>query len=279
MLIEINGHQVNIEDEGERRHPAVVLLHHGLGSAAAWRKQMPVLSEAGFRSIAYDRWGYGKSDERSGIDMPDFTQDLLDLERLLDELKLERAALVGHSDGGTIALFFAAAHPERVSCLVTVAAHVYVEEKMQPGIVSVQQAFESDWRFREGLRRAHGEKFEQAFHNWFDGWRDCGCESWDLRPTVAAITCPVLVVQGMEDEHATPQHAIDIAAAIPGAELWLVEGARHMLPQENAEAFNPRLLEFLREHILGSSSPNGIGIPVRWTGLQELGFSTDQRYD
>jgi len=249
MLIEINGHQLNVEDEGERQRPAVVLLHHGLGSAAAWRKQVPALVGAGFRAIAYDRWGYGKSQGRAGIDMPAFTQDLADLERLLDVLELDKVGLVAHSDGGTIALYFAAAHPERVRCLVTVAAHVYIEARMETALLEVSHNFEQDKRIREGLRHVHGEKFEQTFHNWFDGWRVCECGGWDMRPQIASIACPALVVQGAEDEHATPQHAIDTAAVVPAAELWLVEGARHMLPQENAEQFNERLLSFLHMHM------------------------------
>lgn len=245
MLIEINGHKLYIEDEEMGERPAVVLLHHGLGSADAWRKQVPVLRRAGWRAIAYDRWGYGKSEVRPGIDMPAFTQDLADLERLLDMLNLGRVALVGHSDGGTIALYFAAAHPERVGCLMAVAAHVYIETAMGSTVMDVLHNFEQDKRIREGLRRVHGEKFEQTFHNWFDGWRNCECEHWDMRPGLASITCPTLVVQGDEDEHATAQHARDTAAAVPGAQLWLVEGGRHMLPQEKPELFNERLLAFL----------------------------------
>jgi pimeloyl-ACP methyl ester carboxylesterase len=245
MLLEIQGHSLNVEDRGSQASPAVILLHHGLGSAAAWRQQLPALVDAGWRAIAYDRWGYGHSDFRASIDMPAFTQDQADLLRLLDRLELGQVSLVGHSDGGTIALYFAAAHPERVHRLVTVAAHVYVEDKMQPSILAVRRDFEQDTRFRSGLRRVHGEKFEQVFHNWFDGWAREACLGWDMRPQLTAIPCPVLVVQGEDDEHAAPQHAIDIAAGIPGAELWLVPGARHMLPQDNAQVFNQRLIEFL----------------------------------
>lgn len=245
MLLEINGHSLYLEDHGDLANPAVIFLHHGLGSAAAWRRQIPALVNAGWRAIAYDRWGYGHSSPRQGIDMPAFTQDQADLQRLLDLLELEQVSLVGHSDGGTIALYFAIAHPERVRCLVTVAAHVYVEDKMQPSILAVQRSFEQDGRFRSGLRRIHGDKFEQVFHNWFDGWARPECLGWDMRRQLAAITCSVLVVQGQDDEHALPQHASDIAAAIPGAQLWLAPGARHMLPQDEVELFNARLIEFL----------------------------------
>lgn len=253
MLMAVNNHELNVEGRQAKGKDVVVFLHHGLGSTAAWRKQVPALVEAGFRTIVYDRWGYGKSEKREGIDMPGFEQDQADLESLLNQLGIEKATLVGHSDGGTIALYFASAHPERMSCLVTVAAHVYVEKKMKPGIEAVQQVFENDWRFREGLRRSHGEKYEQVFHNWFDGWHRPECLDWDMRSRLVAVSCPTLVTQGAEDEHATAQHAQDIAVGIQGAELWLAEGAGHMLPQDEPDLFNLRLLQFLRQHGLGSN--------------------------
>jgi 3-oxoadipate enol-lactonase/4-carboxymuconolactone decarboxylase len=68
-----------------------------------------------------------------------------------------------------------------------------------------------------------------------------------MRPLLGRINAPTLVVQGLEDEHATPQHARDITDAIPGAVLWLVAGAKHMFPQDDPERFNTRLLDFLSE--------------------------------
>jgi pimeloyl-ACP methyl ester carboxylesterase len=246
--MKVNGHHLHVETHGPEEGLPVVLLHHGLGSVRAWKGQTLALAEVGYRVVVYDRWGYGRSDFRQGIDMPHFDCDLADLEVLLDRLGIRRAALVGHSDGGTIALYFALQCPERVSSLVTVAAHIYIEAKMVPGILGVWDVFQKDVRFREGLRRAHGEKYETVFSNWFDGWRRPKCLGWDMRPFLAKITCPALVVQGVEDEHATPRHAEELAAAIPGAALWLVEGASHMLPQEMAQGFNRRLLEFLSEN-------------------------------
>jgi pimeloyl-ACP methyl ester carboxylesterase len=103
-----------------------------------------------------------------------------------------------------------------------------------------------------GMQHAHGVKYETVFRNWFDGWRRDESLTWDMRPILAKIKCPTLVVQGATDEHATPQHARDIAEAITGAELWLLAGAGHMLPQENADLFNPRLIQFLDTSSLAS---------------------------
>jgi pimeloyl-ACP methyl ester carboxylesterase len=247
VILVINGHNLNVEQFGPENGPGVVLLHHGLGSIKAWREQIPALADAGYHVIAYDRWGYGGSDARQGLDLPTFAADVSDQHKLLEQLGVHQTALVGHSDGGTIALYYAAKYPDQVTCLVSVAAHIYVEPKMEPGILGIQRAFESDEHFRTGLRYAHGAKYESVFHNWFDGWHRIESLSWDMRPMLGQLRCPALVVQGAEDEHATTQHAKDITNAIPGAEMWLIPNAGHMVPQEASNIFNPRLLQFLRQ--------------------------------
>ncbi|RPI21206.1 MAG: alpha/beta hydrolase [Chloroflexota bacterium] len=244
-MIRIGDHSLYVEEFGPESGPAVVLLHHGLGSTRAWKGQAPVLAEAGYRVLAYDRWGYGASDPRPQLSIPFFEEDRCDLLSLLDDKGIEWPMLVGHSDGGTLALYFAAEHPERVAALVTIAAHVYVEPKMKSEIETIKAQFDSDARLREGLRRIHGEKYADIFSGWFEGWRRKPNLEWDICPQLGKITCPALVVQGEQDEYATPQHAADIAAAIPGASIWLVPGGRHMLTQELSGEFNDRLLTFL----------------------------------
>ncbi|MCI0521013.1 MAG: alpha/beta fold hydrolase [Chloroflexi bacterium] len=244
-MITLNGHRLNLIQHGPPSGAAVILLHHGLGSARAWRRQLPALAHAGYHAIAYDRLGYGRSQPRESLDIPEFSQDQADLLALMDALGLERATLAGHSDGGTIAMLFSAAHPQRVATLITVAAHAYVEAKMEPGLFAIRHAFENDADFRQKLHKVHGDKVDSVFYGWFDGWARPECRRWDIRPVLARIACPALVVQGMEDEHATPEHARQIAAAIPGADLWLLPGIGHMLPRQAAAAFNRKLLEFL----------------------------------
>lgn len=249
MKILVNGHNLYVEQAGPENGPAVVLLHHGLGSVKAWRNQMPTLADAGFRVVAYDRWGYGESDSRPGLDLPSFSTDVKDLECLMEQIGIQCPALIGHSDGGTIALYFSAQQPLKVSCLITVAAHIYIEVEMEPGILGIRQAFDMDERFRLGMQDAHGEKFVEVFQNWYEGWYRPDMLAWDMRPFLRQIACPALIVQGDEDEHATPQHAMDIAGSIAGADLWLIPGAKHMLPQDHADEFNSRMLRFLMDHV------------------------------
>ncbi len=250
----INSHYIHVEtyaaqdpiSANVKKNPPVIFLHHGLGSTRSWRDQVHAFSAAGYGTILYDRWGYGKSEASPNLAVPNFTEDLADLHALIGKLKIQQAILIGHSDGGSIGLYYAARYPEQVHALVTVAAHIYLESKMEPSFQGIRQAFEQDQRFRAGLLRTHGEKFESTFVNWFDGWYSPATKEWDMRPWLPSIRCPTLVIQGEDDEYTTNQHAIDIAENIKDAELWLVSGAKHMLPQEIPGEFNQKVLTFLK---------------------------------
>ncbi|MFO7624677.1 MAG: alpha/beta hydrolase [Anaerolineales bacterium] len=245
MNLNVRGHSIYYEQYGPPSGPPVVLLHHGLGTLEAWEEQIPAFVDAGLQVIAYDRWGYGRSDSRERLTLPYFEDDLDDLLALLQALGIHTASLIGHSDGGTLSLYFAEKYPHLVERMIIVAAHIYVEPKMAPGIEELRAAFEGEPKFREGMCRVHGEKWERVFWNWYEGWVNEATLNWDMRPLLHRVACPVLVVQGQEDEHATPRHAIDLASAIPSAQLWLVEGGSHMLPRDLPETFNQRVLEFL----------------------------------
>jgi pimeloyl-ACP methyl ester carboxylesterase len=243
--LHVNGHLLYYELHGSDQGCPVVLLHHGLGASRSWKEQVPAFTNAGFKVLVYDRWGNGNSGLRIGLDIPAFKDDIEDLSSLLEQLKIERAALVGHSDGGTIALYFAAQYPERIERVLVAAAHIYVETKMIKGIQEVSAVFEKDEDFRKRLQRIHGEKVDQVFRNWYEGWFKDSNLRWDIRPLLDRVQAPVLVIQGEEDEHATPQHASDLAAALPHGELLLEPEAAHMLPQDMPEIFNRHALHFL----------------------------------
>lgn len=244
----INGRNLYVELYGQSENPPVVFLHQGLGSTYSWKLHIQAFTDAGYYIVVYDRWGYGKSDARHSLITNDFKEDLSDLEALLEVLNIHRVALIGHSDGGTIALYYAALHPDNVACLIAISAHIYIEERMKPSIIRVRQSFNENAWFRDALNRLHGEKTSLVFSNWYNGWLNVKNLDWDMRPIIRRITCPTLVVQGDDDEHASPKHAQDIVAEIPTAELWMPPGAGHLFPQDNPEIFNPKILSFLSEH-------------------------------
>jgi len=246
-LININGHELFVEVAGEESGYPVILLHHGLGSIYSWSRQIPALVNAGFKVLAYDRWGYGNSQPREYLSVPFFEDDLSDLYQLLSHLKIKRAALVGHSDGGTIALYFATKYPQLTSCVVTIAAHIYVEPKMYGGIDALLESYQNKDSFRRGMKKAHGNAADSVMQNWYGAWARQENLSWDMRNLLNQISCPSLVVQGVGDEHASPKHAQDLADSLANAELWLVPEVGHMLPQDAAQEFNRRLIAFLHE--------------------------------
>ena len=241
----INNHHLYVEEYGPENGPKLIWLHHGLGSTLSWRGQAEVFAEKGFHVILYDRWGYGRSDVREQFSMPFFSEDIEDLDELFKLLKINHAGLVGHSDGGTIALLFAARHPELVSSLVIAAAHIYIESSMENGVQSIYKSFHSDPEFRTGLRRAHPGKGDTVFNLWYSGWTNGEHEDWNITSILWQISCPTLIIQGEADEHATLQHARDIAAHINGSILWIPKKIGHMLPQKAPDEFNEHVTNFL----------------------------------
>jgi len=241
---ELGGHRLYWEQHGDPAAEAVVLLHHGLGSTRAWRRQVPALAAAGYRVVLFDRWGYGRSDPRPGF-VPDFlAHDADESLRLLDLLELERVDLIGHSDGGTIALLLAAEHPQRVRSLVVVAAHIYYEPRMLLGLRLIEAAITQP-PLSSALEREHGARGQQLARAWVDHWLTSDTQELSLCGRLMAVSAPTLVIQGEHDEHATPQHAIDIAEGVQHGQLWLMQDARHMPMHEHPAAFNQRVIQFL----------------------------------
>lgn len=203
---------------------ALVFLHEGLGCVDLWRDVPGALGRStGLAAFAYSRPGYGRS---SGITLPrpsDYHVVEADdiLPAVLDAVGIERAVLIGHSDGGTIALMTAAKDP-RIKGAVTMAAHVFNEEITLAGIREARQAWETT-NLREKLRRYHGDNVDAAFHGWNDTWQRPDFADWNVEAGLADVGCPVLVVQGAEDQYgsAGQVHAIARGVAGPAQELIL----------------------------------------------------------
>lgn len=250
----VNGHRLYYELHGSRSDPVVVLLHHGLGSILSWRRQIGPFADAGWQVLAFDRWGYGRSDPRPEFLPGYLRQDAAECMALIDHLEIERASIVGHSDGGTIALILAALYPERILRMALVAAHIYYEPKMGEGLLGIAEAAEAP-PLATALAREHGSQARPLVEAWIDHWLGSHPASLSLRSELEKVACPVLVIQGELDEHATPKHAVDIAEAVQQGQLWLIPGVHHMPPHEIPNQFNERVLAFLSQESGSLSSP------------------------
>lgn len=228
--------------------PPLVFLHEGLGSIAQWRDFPAALCAAAARpGLVYERFGHGKSSPLIGQRTPAYLHDeaatLLDV---LDALQIQRADLVGHSDGGSIALIAAARYPARVGRLATMAAHVLVEEVTLAGIRAAQLTY-SGTDMRERLARYHGEGTDALFRAWADTWLSPPFRNWNIEADLRTLDAPVLALQGEADEYGTLDQLARIKAAVRGpCATWAVPHAgHHPHLQARAEVLD-RLAAFFR---------------------------------
>ncbi len=160
--------------------------------------------------------------------------------RVLDACGVREVVLFGHSDGGSIALVAAARFPERVAAVVTEGAHVFVEALTLAGIRDAREALRTtDLRAR--LWRHHGERTDAVAAAWIDVWLSPAFRDWTIERYLPAIRCPVLALQGADDEYGTPDQVRAIVGGVSGpARAHLIAGARHT-PHREARAETLRL--------------------------------------
>lgn len=217
--------------------PTLVFLHEGLGCASLWR-DFPdkVAKRLGLPALVYSRFGYGHSAPISTPRTPRFMhEEALDvLPRILDALAITDALLIGHSDGASIALIYAASPESRCRGLVLIAPHVLVEDITLRSIAHVAEAYETKG-LRDRLARYHGD-VDGAFLGWSRIWLDPRFRTWSLAAETELLAVPTLLIQGDKDEYGTlvQLDAIaDLAKVRP--QRFVVESAGHS-PHRDAES-------------------------------------------
>jgi pimeloyl-ACP methyl ester carboxylesterase len=180
------------------------MLHEGLGSVALWRDFPARLAEAtGRRVLAYSRLGYGRSDPLRGPRAVDFMhrEALEVLPQLLDALEVRESVLFGHSDGASIALIHAARGRRPVAAVIALAPHVFVERYGLEQIAAARRAY-LEGALRSKLGRFHAD-VDSAFWGWNDIWLHPDFTAWNIEALLPDITCPLLAIQGVDDEYGT----------------------------------------------------------------------------
>jgi pimeloyl-ACP methyl ester carboxylesterase len=242
----VDGLHVEVADlPGDRARRAIVLLHEGLGSVGLWRGFQRALHEAtGRRVVAFSRFGHGRSDPPRAPRTPAFfheeAHDVLPV--LLAELDAPEPLLVGHSDGASIALVHAARHA--VSGLALLAPHVFLEETMVPPIRDTRREFE-EGGLRARMARHHDDP-EAAFYGWCDVWLHPAMRDWSLEPDAAAVSAPILLIQGADDQYASLEHLDRIEARVRGPVTRLVVPGGHSPHLEQADAVVEAIAGFAR---------------------------------
>ena len=241
---------------GDRHNPHLVFLHEGLGCTAMWRDFPRRLCEkTGCPGLVYDRPGYGRSSPSAVPRTINYLhhEALRDLPAVLERLLPGTPYfLVGHSDGGSIALIHASETPPRLRGIITEAAHVFVEDETLAGIRDATEAFAAGKL--QGLFTHHGEKTEAVFRAWSDTWLSGFFRHWNIAYLLPSITCPVLAMQGAEDQYGTLAQVDAIAAKTPGAVKAMVEDCGHVPHRERTEVVLQLMAEFLKGRILADGA-------------------------
>ena len=231
--------------------PEVVFLHEGLGSISMWRDFPRAFCERhGLAGFVFSRYGYGRStpkphDERWASDFMARQANEV-LPPLLAAEGIARPWLFGHSDGGTIALLHAAHHP--VAGVVAVAPHLFVEDVSVASIAKTLAAFESGG-LRAGLARHHDDP-ESAFRGWYDAWLAPGFRGWNIEREIESIDCPLLAVQGADDEYGTMEQVRSIARRLPKTRLLEIAECGHSPHRDQPEVLSREAGRFILEHSL-----------------------------
>jgi pimeloyl-ACP methyl ester carboxylesterase len=216
--------------QGANGKPVVVFLHEGLGSIRQWRDFPAKLAAAtGCRGLVYDRYGYGQSEvlaERRRTVRFMHDEAINALPEMLAALKIDKPILIGHSDGASIALIHAGAGHD-VRGVVAMAPHVFIEPICISSIREATRTFEST-DFPEKLGRYHREA-RKTFYGWADVWLDPQFGGWDIRDEyLPGVRCPVLAIQGFDDEYGTMAQLDEIELRVSGpCELLKLEKCGH----------------------------------------------------
>ncbi|MES2537234.1 MAG: alpha/beta hydrolase [Pseudomonadota bacterium] len=229
-------------------HPVLVFLHEGLGSLAMW-KNFPdqFCRENGLRGLVFSRYGYGQSTarpaaERWGVDfMHRQAHEMLPL--FFASVGVEQPWLFGHSDGGSIALLYAARFAGQLSGIVVVAPHIMVEDVSIASIRAAREAYLTPG-LRDRLSRYHAD-VDSAFFGWNDIWLDPDFRAWNIEAELPAITCPVLAVQGEDDEYGSLRQVLGIQEKIPLARVVVLPQCGHSPHRDQPEALSSEVAHFI----------------------------------
>ncbi len=224
---------------GEAQRPVLVFLHEGLGSVAQWQRFCEQLcGRTDCPGLLYDRQGHGLSPPLTQVRTLHYLHRhaLEELPRVLaTHIPEQPYLLIGHSDGGSIALIAGAERSPLLRGIITVAAHVFVEPGCVEAIEQVRASYH-EGGLRRALQRYHGDKIDTLFAAWADTWTSAWFRAWNIEYLLPAIEVPLLVLQGRADQYGTPAHVDSIASRSGGpATPLLLEDCGHAPHREFPE--------------------------------------------
>ena len=253
--IEWSGRLTRIEyrwvGETDATAPVMVFLHEGLGSVSLW-KDFPdqLCHQLQMRGLVYSRPGYGQStprtkDEQWGLDFM-HRQAFEVLPALLSKLNIDCPWLFGHSDGGSISLLYASRYADRCAGVIAVAPHIMVEDISIASIQIARDAYLHQG-LRERLARYHDD-VDSAFFGWNDIWLSPAFRSWSIEAELEGIRCPLLAIQGEEDEYGTMEQVYGIQRILPDAVIVPLAHCGHSPHRDQPQLLTEAVAQFVSAH-------------------------------
>ncbi len=226
-------------------HPTLVFLHDALGSVRQWKDFPKLLArKTQLNAVVYDRFGHGRSDVGPAERAFDYLHREAEevLPAFLHKLDIKHPLLIGHSDGGSIALLYASAF--KPVAIICEAAHAYVENRTMEGI---REAVSREAHIIEKLEKYHGDKAAKLFQDWAQTWLDPEFLDWNIEAALDNVDCPALILQGDNDAYATNSHVARIVQRIgPNAQAAIIENCGHTPHMEAKEEVLDKMSVFIR---------------------------------
>lgn len=232
----------------ERANPTLVFLHEGLGCASGWRDFPDDLcAQTGCAGLVYSRLGYGRSDPAPLPRPIHFMHEeaQVALPALLTAANIEDAILVGHSDGASIALLYAAMPRQRARALILEAPHVLVEDKCVRAIAAFRAAYpESEARLK--LLRRHDDA-DTMVRAWTDVWLHPDFRRWNIESALPQVRIPTFVLQGSADEYGTFAQVDAVCSGVSGpAEQLRLPDVGHAPHRDARDAVLDAMARYIR---------------------------------
>lgn len=252
QYIEINHQKFYFEYQSSYENRAtLVFLHDSLGSTQLWRDFPSRLSQAlQCNVLVYDRIGYGKSDAMKTYIRPENYMELEAdiLNEILHQMNIQKPILFGHSDGGTIALIAAAKYPKSIEAVICEAGHIFVEAVTLKGVSDALHAYQTT-NLPQRLEKYHGDHVEMLMKAWTETWLREDFKSWNIENLLPKIVCPLLFVQGENDEYGTINQVEKTISQVSGiVEKYMIPNVGHTPHKEVPDLVLDKTVSFINAH-------------------------------
>lgn len=228
----------------------IVMLHEGLGSISLWRDFPQQVADAtGHEVLVYSRYGYGDSEASPGFPFSYMHDEgLKSLPELLKKLEIKNPILFGHSDGASISLIAAGGSNIQPKGVIVMAPHVFVEQICFDAIAKAQTAYKNT-DLKDKLGKYHAD-VDSAFLGWSNAWLSPEFKNWNIEEYLPRISCPILAIQGFEDEYGTMAQIdkiVEIAKKTTFVDTLKIENCRHSPHKDQTKIVLDQVTHFIKK--------------------------------